>query len=196
MAMSLEKRLKIQQAREKQILDVALTLFDKMGYANTKIDDISEAAGISKGLIYRYFDTKADILYAYTDAMQECLDEIKGFESPIESIRVFGERLLSNPYQTGYLPPLRVFITVFVRGEIDPNTDKNPMKNDFGRKYFGPIFKRGQVLNQFKSGDPEEFADIYWHYLLGQMTHVIERDNSCNVIPNLDAVINLFRPEK
>lgn len=195
MVMSIENRLKLKQTRVKQILDVALTLFDTLGYANTKIDDITEAAGISKGLIYRYFDTKADILFAYTDAMQECLDEIEKFDSPIESIRVFGERLLSNPYQTGYLPPLRVFITVFVRGEIDPNSDKNPIKNDFGRKYFGPIFKRGQELNQFKEGDPEEFADIYWHYLLGQMTHVIEKDTYCSVMPNLDAVISLFKAE-
>lgn len=193
MVMSLEKRQKIQQERVKQILDVALTLFDTMGYTNTKIDDISEAAGVSKGLIYRYFNTKADILFAYTDAMQVCLDEIEALDSPIESIRVFGEKLLSNPYQTGYLPPLRVFITVFVRGEIDPDTEKNPINNDFGRKYFGPIFRRGQELKQFKKGDPEEFADIYWHYLLGQMTHVIEKDRNCNVIPDLDAVIDLFR---
>lgn len=193
MVMSLEKRQKIQQERVKQILDVALTLFDTLGYTNTKIDDISAAAGVSKGLIYRYFNTKADILYAYTDAMQVCLDEISALDSPIEAIRVFGEKLLSNPYQTGYLPPLRVFITVFVRGELDPNTDKNPISNDFGRKYFGPIFRRGQELKQFKSGDPEEYADIYWHYLLGQMTHVIQKDSNCNVVPNLDAVIDLFR---
>jgi len=193
MVMSLEKRQKIQQERVKQILDVALTLFDTLGYTNTKIDDISAAAGVSKGLIYRYFNTKADILYAYTDAMQVCLDEISALDSPIEAIRVFGEKLLSNPYQTGYLPPLRVFITVFVRGELDPNTDKNPISNDFGRKYFGPIFRRGQELKQFKNGDPEEYADIYWHYLLGQMTHVIQKDSNCNVVPNLDAVIDLFR---
>lgn len=193
MVMSIEKRIKLKQTRVKQIMDVALTLFHNLGYANTKIDDIAKAAGISKGLVYRYFDTKADILFAYTDGMQECLDEIEQFSSPVDSIRVFGERLLSNPELTGYLPPLRVFITVFVRGEIDPDSDKNPIKNDFGRKYFGPIFRRGQELKQIREGDPEEYADIYWHYLLGQMTHVIEKDCHCSVMPNLDAVISLFR---
>jgi AcrR family transcriptional regulator len=193
MAISYEKSLMIQQNRRKQILDVALTLFHQKGYSSTKIADIAEAAGISKGLVYRYFNTKLDILRAYTDAMQECLDEISGMPSATAALKDFGLKLLSDPYKTGYLPPMRVFITCFVRGELDPNIDENFIKKDFGKRYFGPIIKRGQDSGEFTGGDPTEFADIYWHYLLGFMAHIIHDATQIVPIPDLDIIIDLFK---
>jgi AcrR family transcriptional regulator len=46
----------------KAILDSALELFSKRGFANTTTLDIAKEAGISKGLIYNYFHTKEEIL--------------------------------------------------------------------------------------------------------------------------------------
>lgn len=47
--------------RPREILDAALTVFVEKGYAATKLDDVAVAAGISKGLLYRYFDNKAEL---------------------------------------------------------------------------------------------------------------------------------------
>lgn len=44
------------------ILDTAFDLFMEKGYSDTKIIDISNAAGIGKGTIYEYFESK-DILF-------------------------------------------------------------------------------------------------------------------------------------
>jgi len=46
-----EKSKKVQEQRREQILDVALKLFDRNGYSETRIIDIANAAGISKGLV-------------------------------------------------------------------------------------------------------------------------------------------------
>ena len=62
MSISEEKRKIIQESRRKQILDAAILLFDQQGFSATKISDISEQAGISKGLVYRYFNSKEEIL--------------------------------------------------------------------------------------------------------------------------------------
>lgn len=50
--------------RPREILDAALTVFVAKGYAVTKLDDVAAAAGISKGLLYRYFDNKAELFKA------------------------------------------------------------------------------------------------------------------------------------
>ena len=45
-------------ARRRQLFDVALRLFAKHGYAATTMDDIAEAAGVTKPLVYQHFESK------------------------------------------------------------------------------------------------------------------------------------------
>src|SRR5215470_7244664 len=45
----------------RQILAAALTVFSRQGYAGTTLDDITAAANLSKGAIYWYFESKADL---------------------------------------------------------------------------------------------------------------------------------------
>jgi AcrR family transcriptional regulator len=52
----------IRQEKTKLILDTALELFAEKGYHQTSISDITRKAGISKGLIYNYFESKDEVL--------------------------------------------------------------------------------------------------------------------------------------
>lgn len=52
----------IRQEKTRLILDTALELFAEKGYHQTSISDITRKAGISKGLIYNYFESKDDVL--------------------------------------------------------------------------------------------------------------------------------------
>src|SRR5258706_320894 len=45
----------------RQILAAALDVFSRQGYAGTTLDDITAAANLSKGAIYWYFESKADL---------------------------------------------------------------------------------------------------------------------------------------
>jgi AcrR family transcriptional regulator len=49
------------QSRE-TIMEAALELFAHYGFHNTSISQIAKEAGISKGLLYNYFDSKEDLL--------------------------------------------------------------------------------------------------------------------------------------
>jgi AcrR family transcriptional regulator len=51
------KRLPADRRRE-QLLDVALGLFAQRGFNATTMDDIAEAAGVTKPLLYQHFDSK------------------------------------------------------------------------------------------------------------------------------------------
>ncbi len=52
----------LKQKRRNQIILTALENFAHRGYHRTSINDIAKAAGISKGLIYNYFESKEDLL--------------------------------------------------------------------------------------------------------------------------------------
>ena len=45
-------------ARRRQLFDVALSLFAQHGYAAATMDDIAEAAGVTKPLVYQHFESK------------------------------------------------------------------------------------------------------------------------------------------
>ncbi len=52
----------IRLEKTRLILDTALELFAEKGYHQTSINDISKKAGISKGLLYNYFEGKDEVL--------------------------------------------------------------------------------------------------------------------------------------
>lgn len=45
-------------ARPEEILEAAKHLFGESGYAGTKLEDVARRAGVSKGTLYLYFDSK------------------------------------------------------------------------------------------------------------------------------------------
>lgn len=46
-----------------KIIQCAVELFEKKGYHGTTIQDIGDKAGVSKGAVFHYFQSKSDILY-------------------------------------------------------------------------------------------------------------------------------------
>jgi AcrR family transcriptional regulator len=50
--------------REQQMLDAAVTAFARFGYRTASMDDIAEAAGVSKPLVYQYLNSKEDLFTA------------------------------------------------------------------------------------------------------------------------------------
>jgi AcrR family transcriptional regulator len=49
------------EARPEEILDAALTVFGESGFARAKIEDVARLAGVSKGTVYCYFDSKESL---------------------------------------------------------------------------------------------------------------------------------------
>ena len=54
---------KIRIDRKKAILDAALHVFAEEGYHSASISKVSKKAGVSKGLMYNYFESKEDLLH-------------------------------------------------------------------------------------------------------------------------------------
>ncbi len=48
-------------ARPEEILEAALQVFDAQGYARTRLEDVARKAGVSKGTLYLYFDSKEEL---------------------------------------------------------------------------------------------------------------------------------------
>ena len=62
--------------RRAQLLDAANTVFTLRGYHAAAMDDIAEAAGVSKPVLYQHFSSKLDLYLALLDRSCERLVEI------------------------------------------------------------------------------------------------------------------------
>ncbi|WP_309107754.1 helix-turn-helix domain-containing protein [Arthrobacter sp.] len=72
---------------------IALQLFADHGYERISMEDIAREAGIGRKSLYRYFSTKADLIWGGIEPVAEAagraLDKISGIrESPSSSDRV------------------------------------------------------------------------------------------------------------
>jgi AcrR family transcriptional regulator len=74
----------IREEKKALIMDVALEHFAKEGYFNTSISHIAKHAGISKGLMYNYFESKEELL---AEIIERSMSEIsKNFDTDNDGI--------------------------------------------------------------------------------------------------------------
>jgi AcrR family transcriptional regulator len=72
------RRLTAEQRRQ-QLVDVALELFARRGYRATTMDDIADAAGVTKPLVYQHFSSKRALYLELVNSIaQELLIAIRG----------------------------------------------------------------------------------------------------------------------
>ena len=53
--------------RRQQIVDVAIAVFARAGYHGASMNEIAEAAGVTKPVLYQHFDSKSDLYRALLD---------------------------------------------------------------------------------------------------------------------------------
>ena len=71
-----QPQIESSQDRRTQILDAALICFAKRGFHQASMHDISAEAGISVGLIYRYFENKDAVISAMADRHKKVIHEV------------------------------------------------------------------------------------------------------------------------
>ena len=54
-----------------KILDAAMEVFAQAGYRRASMDQVAEAAGLTRQAVYHYFDSKAELFRATVDALHE-----------------------------------------------------------------------------------------------------------------------------
>lgn len=91
---SSEQFEEIRQASRQKILDAALELFAYDGYHTTSMSKVAKKAGVSKGLIYNYFNSKEELLKSMFDSFMDDVDDLfteMKQRSPEEQLRTIIE---------------------------------------------------------------------------------------------------------
>jgi len=74
-----------KEARPGEILDAALEIFVEKGFAATRLEDVAQRAGVSKGTVYLYFDSKEELFKAVIrSGIVRAIEEAEGRAAAFE----------------------------------------------------------------------------------------------------------------
>jgi AcrR family transcriptional regulator len=154
-----------------KLMRVSVELFAEQGYAQTSVQQVVDAAGVTKGALYHYFKSKDDLLFDIYDRIlslqREHLDEIVARGLPVaETMRLACEDVLVTSIEWLHEG------TVFFRSQHMLSEDRQLEVKHRRREYndaFEALLAAGQREGVFRSDIPAAvliahfFSDV--HYL-------------------------------
>lgn len=149
-----------KNSKRDMILDAAYTLFLNKGYWDTKIIDIADAAGIGKGTVYEYFESKDAIFFELfktkVAAGYDNLSELLSKEIPCEKkIKAYLDIELTNTakytFNKNFLVDLMMKSDAFRNPELIESIHKL-VKKKFAILH--GIIEEGIKTGEFRNTDP------------------------------------------
>src|SRR5271155_3826857 len=96
------RRARRSAATRESLFRAALDLFALRGFADTTVEDITEAADVGKGTFFNYFPSKDHLLLAFSEMqlakLQDAVESLTQRQEPMHAfLREFGPRMTEEP---------------------------------------------------------------------------------------------------
>jgi AcrR family transcriptional regulator len=154
-----------KEERAPEILDAALACFSEKGFAATRMDDIARRAGISKGTIYLYFESKETVFKALAQRMVgsrmgEIGAAVQGFEGPTPDLLRLVLIKVGEIVSTGDVAvlPRMVLAEAGNFPELAEHWRREVV--DRGLALWEAIIRRGIARGEFRAVDPAHAARL------------------------------------
>ena len=143
---------------KEQIIETALELFSQNGFLGTSMSDIASQLKITKGALYKHYESKQQILEQIIERMAKLdLERAKKYEMPETEQKKFAE---------AYIHISTEKIREYSIAQFRHWTEEN----------FSAKFRKMLTLEQFRS---KEMSDLYQNYLgtgpLEYMTKIFKK---------------------
>jgi AcrR family transcriptional regulator len=148
-----------------------LALFAKKGYAETTVEDITEAADLGKGTFFNYFPSKEHVLLGFAEMQLAKLEiiirEIRQSSQPMsESLRGLVHRMTEAPVQN----------PAVVRALLQAHLSSQVVREGMFRlhrehqKLIGGLLRYGQEQGEVRRDLPaEEIAQVLRQLIFGTL---------------------------
>jgi AcrR family transcriptional regulator len=152
------------EATRRALVDSALNLFGEKGYASTSVQEITEAAGVTKGAFYHHFESKEDLLRLihddfvdyYLSVLETVLEKNKASD-PAGQLRELFRAFL--PIVEQYQPSVTVFFQErrFLTGERFKAVKR---KRDRFDALFRKVIEDGVASGSFRKDLDPRIVDL------------------------------------
>jgi AcrR family transcriptional regulator len=165
------RRVRHSAELRERLFRAALTLFGKKGYAETTVEDITEAADLGKGTFFNYFPSKEHILLGFAQMQLARLEvvvrEIRKSSLPVkDGLRGLVHRMTEAPIQN----------PAVVRALLQAHLSSQVVREEMFRlhrehqKLIGGLLRHGQEHGEVRRDLPaEEIAQVLRQTIFGTL---------------------------
>lgn len=183
----------IRDQRTEQIKQAALKVFARHGYSGTKTSIIAKEAGISEGLIYRYFHSKNELFSTIVqELMEEAKREINTIQylpgTPFEQIRYLANNMMDENNMYAFMLMERARKAKDVPEKVSMIFEQVP--TNVLIEPLVPIFIKGQEKGEFSSGDPRKMLSWFFTIINSLLTQD-EVDKEYG-LPDVDVLMRIL----
>lgn len=151
-----------QQQKRQNIVDAALKVFARDGFAAARTDSIAEEAGVAKGTLYLYFSNKEDIfreairshLMPVVNQMQQFVDDFDGSAEALLTLQItnFYKRVLGSDR-------IQILRLMMAEGTRFPDVAQFYLENvlEIGVRSIRQTIERGIQSGEFRQPEGELF---------------------------------------
>jgi len=165
------RRVRHSAELRERLFRAALILFGKKGFAETTVEDITEAADVGKGTFFNYFPTKEHILMAFGEMqlgkLETVVRDAQQSDLPMQEVlRILVLRMTEEPIRNPAI--IRALLlanlsSVPVRGAMLRIHDRN-------RALLGQLIRHGQERSEIRTDLPaEEIAQVWRQTIFGTL---------------------------
>ncbi|HWW11752.1 MAG TPA: TetR/AcrR family transcriptional regulator [Brevundimonas sp.] len=149
--------------RPAEILAAALEVFAERGFHSARLEEVARRAGVSKGALYLYFETKADLFRAVvSDAISPNIERVKamatgavGFEQAARSgIGMLARTVVTDRRITGVVK----LVIAESRNHPELATIWHETVVEPGIRMMSGLISEAQKRGEIRSGDPRLYA--------------------------------------
>jgi len=194
-----EQNAQRRGARREQILQAAIAVFARMGFAEASMADIATAAHASYGTVFLYFASKEALFHA---AVLEPLSELERVFAvdappsmrPSAIIREMAHTQVTFvSHQTNYLRLTQHVLGL--RDRFPELAEQLFAVTDRFTEQIAPVIEAGQRAGELAPGKPEVIAQAYLAFLTGLGLTVLGEPSESPLWRRLaEAGIRLFGP--
>ncbi len=186
-------RYEQREKRRQEIIETALDLFIRKGYAATKISDIAQSVGMSVGLLFHYFVSKEKlyenlIQYGVSGPMSTMVQTDK---EPLKFFEDTSEHIFNNIHTQPFIAKMFVLMNQAFFNETAPKGVKDLLQ---GFDIYTPtslLMKKGQANGTIRDGDPYALGIAYWCAIRGIAEQVaVNPDMPC---PESNWIVDMIR---
>jgi len=188
----------VTEFRTSGILEAARKVFAEKGFHEAKVDDIAEVAGVAKGTVYLYYQSKRDLYFAalkfgIAEMYSLLLEELKRVSAPEEKLKV----LIST--KLAYFDENRDFFKIYYSelGNI-PTTHPSGIDEEFKALYqeqarlVEAILREGIRKKVIRNLRTEQTAFAISDIIRGVVTHRILGWCRSKISQDVDFIFDLI----
>jgi AcrR family transcriptional regulator len=166
-----DRRARRGAATRESLFRAALDLFATKGFAETTVEDITEAADVGKGTFFNYFPTKDHLLLAFSDMqiakLQVAVDRVVQSREPMRSyLRSFGVYMTQEPARNPSL------IRALLQANLSSSAVREVMRVNHARSHalLAKLIETGQERKEIRTDLPAaDIAQVFRQTVFGTL---------------------------